>query len=439
MKKSNYEQSNFTPYAKPNAGRRTESETGTWSFYSGRSKRGRILTVCALAAAFGMMTFTAAAANFGELISTRTGTYGLNVKVEDNRSESDPAQAIEMKFGYLPDEYTDERNSGSWFDYKNNDDYFNAYIIYCDNFEDDYTNVIETNETVYNGHKTLFITFKEAENTDRLFYSSIKYFDDYNCLIRCNCSDIDKLIKITEQVEAVPAPEDRKPVDVRDEDCIIYGGALEDYKLDGFAFRDQFFSDKVKSVQTGEPIELSVADYDQESVKLTAKVVSFRKQDNIDGLDKNGFIDLGTETTFDMFFAPDGSLKKERTSTVYEGADEEHLGTAKDVTYKMNFYVADIELTAGEDIDNLHAAFGTDVFIFKDNVFSEFGSVDDERALVIYGTKANSKLSLKKGETVTIKTGFITENDIAAHTYLSISAVDAQDDNYQNYMVKVRS
>ena len=315
----------------------------------------------------------------------------------------------------------------------------NAYIIYCDNFEDDYTNVIETNETVYNGHKTLFITFKEAENTDRLFYSSIKYFDDYNCLIRCNCSDIDKLIKITEQVEAVPAPEDRKPVDDRDEDCIIYGGALEDYKLDGFAFRDQFFSDKVKSVQTGEPIELSVADYDQESVKLTAKVVSFRKQDNIDGLDKNDFIDLGTETTFDMFFAPDGSLKKERTSTVYEGADEEHLGTAKDVTYKMNFYVADIELTAGEDIDNLHAAFGTDVFIFKDNVFSEFGSVDDERALVIYGRKANSKLSLKKGETVTIKTGFITENDIADYTYLSISAVDAQDDNYQNYMVKVRS
>ena len=90
----------------------------------------------------------------------------------------------------------------------------------------DYTNVIDTFETMYNGHKTLFITFKQAENSDLLYYTSLKYFDEYHCLVQCNCSDYDELVKITEKLDLTPAPEREKYNDEYDDRDYELRGAL---------------------------------------------------------------------------------------------------------------------------------------------------------------------------------------------------------------------
>lgn len=404
-----------------------------------RRRTVRLVAVaCAIIALVGTFTVAAAATGLFGLIATRKGTYGLNVTVDSGSTSEYEFQNMNLKFGYLPDSYQNSSSSKNRFEYRKGDEYFNAWIQYIDNFDDDYLNVVETSETEYDGHKTLYMTIKEAENTDKYFYTSLKYFDRYNCLVHCNCSDFEELKKITEKIDLEPAPEDQKPADVLDDsDHYSYDGAIVDYDRDGLGFRDQFISDRVKEVKLGESIPLKTADHDRDTVNVTAKAISIKEQDNINGLEKKWFTDLGLETTFDMFFKADGTLIKEATTTVYEGYDEDHLGVAKDITDKRHFYVAEIELTAEDDIDDLHRVFDTDVFMFKDKNYYGYSTVEGERALSIYSTKNDEKLSLKKGEPVTIKLGFITENDVADMTYLSISAVDAMEADYQNYMVKV--
>lgn len=404
--------------------------------FTGRKTAVRIAAACAAVAVIGTFTVAAAATNFFGLTAEKKGTYGLTVTVDGSTTEYE-YQRMNLKFGYLPEKYANGNSYHSWFEYKNGEEYFIAYIEHTDNF--DLLNVIDTQETEYDGHKTIFITFKEAENTDKLEYASLKYFDQYNRLVHCSGSDLEELKKITQSIDLEPAPDDQPAPDEREDgNDYYYDGAIVDYNRGDYGFRDEFLANRVKEAKPGESITLITADYDEEPVNVIAKVTSVKEQDNIDGLEKKWFYDLGLETTFDMFFDPDGTLIKEQTYRSYEGYDEDHLGTATDITDKRHFFVAEIEITAEDDIDDLHRVFSTDVFMYKNRNYYGYMTLDNERAITIYSTKNDEKLSLKKGETVTINIGFITENDVADMTWLSISAVDALESNYQNYMVKVK-
>ena len=419
-----------------------DSLEDTPTVHSGSSRRKKIIAICAVAAALGTFTITGAATSRFGLVTTRTGNYGLNVKVETSDSSEKGNQSLKINFGYMPESYSNEKATDSLFEYKKGDEYFNSYIIHANDYEIDMTNVIETSETENDGHKTLIITFKEAENTDRLFYASLKYFDEYNCLVHCNCSDYDELVKITENVTLEPSTDTKAPDDIRNSSNYSYEGAMDDYARGDSGFRDEYLAGRVKETDTGETMNLSTANYDEEPVNLTAKVISFEKHDNADGLEMDDFINLGLETTYTMFFNPDGTLKKEKTETVYEGSDENNLGTATDITFTRNFYIANIEVTAEEDIEDLHKVFRTGVCIVENNCYSDCGTEDYGSAVEIYNTNANKKLSLKKGETAVIQSGIIIEqnkekDDLAKSTYLQISAINAQEPLYQNYMVKV--
>lgn len=399
----------------------------------------RIAAACAAVAVIGTFAVAAAATDFFGLIATKKGTYGLNVTVESGTASENEYKRMNLTFGYLPESYVNSSNYPSWFDYSNGDEYFNACVEHTNSFDEDYLNVIDTVETEYDGHKTLFITFKEAENTDKLYYVSLKYFDEYKRLIRCSCTDFEELKKITAKIGLEPAPDDQPAPDVvEDANDYYYDGAILDYDRDDYGFRDAFLSNKIKEAKIGESIELKAADYDEEPATVKAKVKSIIEQDNADGLEKNGFIVLGkAETTFDHYFNADGSLIKENTYTKYEGNDEDHLGTAVEITDKEHFYVAEIELTSDKDIDDLNKSFLTNVFMFKDRCYYGYSNENSEYALKIYYSKENEKFSLKKGEPVTVKIGFITENDVVDMTYISLSAVDASESDYQNYMIKV--
>ncbi len=403
-----------------------------------RTNTKMIVAVCAAAAVLTAFTVTAAATDMFGLTADRRGKYGLNVKVENSDTDKAEYQPMKLKFGYLPKAYAGGRSDSVFYMYEDNanDTYFNAKLYYTDNFDYDYTNVVKTEETEINGHKTLIITFKEAENTDKLFYATLKYFDVYHCLVRCNCTDYDELMKITEKAEVEPETDTKTSPDVLDGRDYFPWGALSDYANDNEGFRIEYFAGRVHKAKVGDSIELSVADYEQEAVHVTAKVASVTEKDNVDGLDMGDFI----ETGYSKYFDGAGNLVKQKEETLYENADEEHLGTARTVTFTRHFYVADIELTAQEDIDDLHKAFGTDVLCIDDEnkFFYGFETLDYEFVIKVCETSANEKLSLKKGETTNIKLGFITENDTAAISYITISAVDAPDYNYQNYMIKLK-
>ena len=398
----------------------------------------RIAAACAAVAVIGTFAAAAAATDFFGLTATRKGTYGLNVKVENSSTDPAQYQAMKMKFGYLPEAYAGGTSDSVFYNYedKSSGNYFNANLCYTDKFDYDYTNVVKTEEKKIDGHKTLIITFKEAENSDKLYYATLKYFDEYGCLVLCYSNDYDELMKIIEKAEVEPDLESAPPADVVEGTDYHPWGALSDYARSDDGFRDEYFAGNVHKAKVGESMELSVADYEQKAVNVTAKVTSVKEQDNADGLDKGDFIVTGYSNYFDGH----GDLIKQEEFTVNEDADDNNLGTLRTVKLTRHFYVADIELTAQEDINDLHKAFGTNVLCIDDNnkFFYGFETLDYEYVIKVCETNANEKLSLKKGETTHIKLGFITENDTADISYITISAVDAPNDDYQNYMIKFK-
>ena len=367
-----------------------------------RTNRKRIAALCAAAAVLTAFTVTAAATDMFGLTASRRGTYGLNVKVENSNTDTAEYQPMKLKLGYMPAAYANGRSDSVCYVYEDNtvDTYFNASIYYTEYFNYDYTNVVNTEETEIDGHKTLIITFKEAENTDKLFYAALKYFDEYGCLVRCSGTDYDELMKITEKAEVEPDTD----IDTVTPPDLIEGmeysapGALSDYAKEEegpeVGFREEYFAGNVHEAKVGESIEFSVADYNQNSVSVTAKVTSVKEQDNADGLDTGDFIVTGYSNYFDGY----GNLIKQNEFTVNDNADEDNLGTMRTVTLTRHFYVADIELTAQEDIDNLRRAFGANVLCIDDENKFFYGSetLDYEFVIKVCETSANEKLSLKK-------------------------------------------
>ena len=67
--------------------------------------------------------------------------------------------------------------------------------------------------------------------------------------------------------------------------------------------------------------------------------------------------------TYGTFFNGNGTLIKQVTDQKYIEGDENHLGRLEDVTRTREFYVATIEVTAQEDIDNLYDVFRPEVYI----------------------------------------------------------------------------
>ena len=400
--------------------------------------RRKVIAICAAAAILSTFAVTAAATNMFGLTTEKTGLYGLNVRVEDKNGATEEIKRLNLIFGYLPETYAKGQRGHSWVEYQEGDDFFTAWITSAENYEEELINVVGTSETEYDGHKTVFVTFKEAENRDNYYYSAFKYFDEENCLVRCNGSDYDELVKIAEQVSVMPAPEDQPAADANGKKWKYSERALYDYDRSGDGFRDEYFAGKVQEVSPGEEIVFSTAGYDKDPVKLTATVLSVEEYDNVSGFTQDNFLNLGMETTFGMFFEGNGDLIKEHTYTVYEGADENYLGQAIQRTDTRRFYMINIALTAEQDIDDLYDVFNTDMNIIKDNCFCGYMDEDFSRALKIYATGINDTVSLKKGETVLFQTGFIAENNVEEDTYLSLSAIDTTTSNYQNYIMKVK-
>ena len=148
-----------------------------------------------------------------------------------------------------------------------------------------------------------------------------------------------------------------------------------------------------------------------------------------------------------MFFKGNGDLDREEHVTHYVVADENNLGTAVQGTDIRHFYLANIELTAEEDIHYLHRVLVTDVQIIDKASRTYYGFMDEDndRVLVIYESHNKRKLSLKKGETTTIQVGTTctvpegtgTEKNILENAYLTFSAVDEKNCKFQNCMVRL--
>ena len=164
----------------------------------------------------------------------------------------------------------------------------------------------------------------------------------------------------------------------------------------------------------------------------------------------DNFVHEGT-INYGEFFNNDGTLIRQVTDREYIAGDENHLARLEDVTRTREFYVATIESTAQEDIDNLYDVFGMEVQIIDEKERIFYGCMNDDYSDVhiIYGANIDNNIalqnpiSLKKGETVILQSGFVTESNITKsnideNVYFMLSAVDEPNDLYQNYVLKIK-
>ena len=403
----------------------------------------KVAIICAVAAALGVLSVTAVATNFFGLTTTQTGMYSYSVKMQNESSQLESLSRFKMVLPYIPEACKSGYCSDIEFYYSNQEeDYLHVYVMEDEELDSKIMNVVETSETEMDGHQVVIFTCKVAQNIDRLYYTVFKYFKEEGCALVFSASDYDELMKTVEQAvvklkEVSEEPEEEE-----------YGEnihALKDYREMGAGggFMDEYTSGRVKNVEIGEAMELQVADYGKATAKVTAVITSLRKQDTAEGLLWEDFTRFSDIDLYSRYFNSDGTLKKEFSTTRVDGADGDHLGVATELTYTRHFYVAEIEVTADSDINNLYGAFGIGVEVYDKatkTYYKNGMTPDGEHCWVICRTNGNynQTMNLKKGETATIRIGLIAENEMEDFAYLVVSAVDAQHNHYQNYMLKVK-
>ena len=149
----------------------------------------RVAVVCAIVAALGSFTVVAAATNFFGLFSEPVGKFGLHVGVteEATASASETLKAVKMKFGYMTEGFEALPNMSSDVSkFQNinaeNGECFSFSVVPAKDFDYTETYIIDSEETVVNGHK-LIITTRQMTEGGEVDYGATMYFEDWGYVV----------------------------------------------------------------------------------------------------------------------------------------------------------------------------------------------------------------------------------------------------------------
>lgn len=169
----------------------------------------RVAVVCAIVAAFGSFTVVAAATNFFGLFSEPVGKFGLHVGVteEATASASETLKAVKMKFGYMTEGFEALPNMSSHVSkFQNinaeNGECFSFSVVPAKDFDYTETYIIDSEETVVNGHK-LIITTRQMTEGGEVDYGATMYFEDWGYVVwsfAYNGAEKDELLKIMQNL-----------------------------------------------------------------------------------------------------------------------------------------------------------------------------------------------------------------------------------------------
>ncbi len=159
----------------------------------------KAVPVCALIAAVGTTTVAASTGFFG-LFTKPVGKYGVNITAESQTSlqSSDSeetaiyqtARDISIHTAYVPEGFVANEYSGQTYGYLDDNvysdsRYFQIFAYNSENYNRTERNVIETEETEFNGHSAVISKRKLSETSDHIEYVVTEKFDDKKIVLRC--------------------------------------------------------------------------------------------------------------------------------------------------------------------------------------------------------------------------------------------------------------
>ena len=417
----------------------------------------RVAVVCAIVAALGSFTVVAAATNFFGLFSEPVGKFGLHVGVteEATASTSDSLKAVKMKFGYMTEGFEALPNMSSHVSkFQNinaeNGECFSFSVVPAKDFDYTETYIIDSEETVVNGHK-LIITTRQMTEGGEVDYGATMYFEDWGYVVwsfAYNGAEKDELLKIMQNL-SLEEDKDYVP-ETTSADMVRSDLDLKRREYDWTVNTDFTMHKLGEAFQWG---------HEARSDDFTVKVTSIEEQTGTNGIPSECFNWI---TDYSLIYSDyfDGNGKLITPYTRHDSTDADGVNSQRktwDTQDDRHFFTATVEITQNTDFPN--ADFDvmgdfTPVILIKDkNGSLRHNGEEDAYGVmqeVLYGNAAtvcstpgdeSNILHMSKGETRTLTYGVVIDDDVMDNAYLRFNSQDEQtiDDDAENITLNFRN
>ena len=420
----------------------------------------RVAVVCAIVAALGSFTAVAAATNFFGLFSEPVGKFGLHVGVTEEATESasEPLKAVKMKFGYMTKGFEELPHMSSdvkKFQNTNaeNGECFSFSVVPAKDFDYTETYIIDSEETVVNGHK-LIITTRQMTEGGEVDYGATMYFEDWGYVVGGGAyggADKDELLKIMQNL-SLEEDKDYVP-ETTSADMVRSDLDLKRLEYD-WTINTEFTMHKL-----GEAFKWG---HEAHSDDFTVKVTSIKEQTGTNDISEDYW---NWTTDYSLihsdFFDENGKLITPYTRHDINESDGVNTQRKEwDTEDDRHFYVVTVEITQNSDEEyDIFGDFSPAVLIRdKDGSYHHNGEEDKNGVTqrIIYGNIDTvlstpgdevNVLQMSKGETRTLIYGIVVDDDVLDIAYLRFNSSDNEivDDkaetitlNYFNDCVKIK-
>ena len=420
----------------------------------------RVAVVCAIVAALGSFTAVAAATNFFGLFSEPVGKFGLHVGVteEATASASESLKAVKMKFGYMTKGFEELPHMSSdvkKFQNTNaeNGECFSFSVVPAKDFDYTETYIIDSEETVVNGHK-LIITTRQMTEGGEVDYGATMYFEDWGYVVGGGAyggADKDELLKIMQNL-SLEEDKDYVP-ETTSADMVRSDLDLKRGEYD-WTVNTDFTMHKL-----GEAFKWG---HEAHSDAFTVKVTSIKEQTGTNDISEDYW---NWTTDYSLihsdFFDENGKLLTPYTRHDINESDGVNTQRKEwDTEDDRHFYIVTVEITQNSDEEyDIFGDFSPAVLIRdQDGSFHHNGEEDKNGVTqrIIYGNIDTvlstpgdevNVLHMSKGETRTITYGIVVDDDALDNAYLRFNSSDngVVDDkaetitlNYFNDCVKIK-
>ena len=423
----------------------------------------RVAVVCAIVAALGSFTVVAAATNFFGLFSEPVGKFGLHVGVteEATASTSDSLKAVKMKFGYMTEGFEALPNMSSHVSkFQNinaeNGECFSFSVVPAKDFDYTETYIIDSEETVVNGHK-LIITTRQMTEGGEVDYGATMYFEDWGYVVGGGAyggADKNELLKIMQNL-SLEEDKDYVP-ETTYADMVRSDLDLKRLEYDwevnaGFSMH-----------KLGEAFKWG---REAHSNDFTVKVTSIKEQNSTNGISEDYWNWITDYSLIHSdFFDENGKLITPYTR--HDINDSDGVNTQRkewDTEDERHFFSVTVEIT--QSTDSPYADFDvmgdfSPVILIKDKDGSYHHNGEEDKngvtQRIIYGNIDTvlstpgdevNVLHMSKGETRTLTYGIVVDDDVLDNAYLRFNSSDDEviDDkaetitlNYHNDCVKIK-
>ena len=396
----------------------------------------------AIIIALGSFTVVAAATKFFGLFSEPVGKYGLRVGVELETAEmtNEPLMVVKMHFGYMTDGFEELPNTEA--DLKKfqnpNDDSAGSYsfsIVPASEFNYTERYIIDSEESMVNGHK-IIVSTRQMSESGELDYLSDMYFDDWGYVVRggayqgASKNELIKIMKNLSLEEETETTHETVSADTEPDELVL---KRREY--------DRTVNSSFKMHRIGEIFDWG---RDENSNDFSVRISSIKEQSNTDGIPEEYFNWMSDYSLiYPEFFDESGNLITPYTR--HDITDSDGINTQRkewDTEDDRHFFVVTVEITQNTDTPfadfDLLSDFFPIVLIKDNNGNYQYNDEADEYGVtqsILYGNidtvfstpgdEANI-LHMSKGETRTLSFGIVVDDDVLDNAYLRFNSKDKE-------------